>query len=286
MAQAGVNVTAYDARPRAERLAQLRQAGATIAGSLGELADGRTMIMTVLPDSDAAEAVLLDPALLEKLRPGTICVETSSGYPATTRRIATRLAERGATLIDAPICNGGVPGAYNRETVLCVGGDPAAFEFVRPVLEKITRKLLHVGPLGSGHAVKIINNSIAFAVSTVVAEGLALGSAFGLDAERLVEVLRQCSANSATFDRAASTYLAPPNEAVQFQLYLGNKDIRYSTTLAGELGSPHGATDAAHAFAEIAERMLGLNAESNQAPAQALKRLGSRAAAAREAMAL
>jgi 3-hydroxyisobutyrate dehydrogenase len=282
LAQAGVDLVAYDQRPRPDRVAALRAAGARVAGSLGEVAEGRNVLMTVLPDSDAAEAVLLDPELLGRLAPGTICVETSSGYPAATVRIGRALAERGVRLIDAPICNGGVPGAYARQTVLCVGGDLAAFEAVRPMLEPITSKLIHVGPLGAGHAVKIINNSLAMAVQTVVAEGLALGVAFGLDGERLVDALRQCSASKASFERAAATFLAPSREEVDFQLYLGTKDMRYSTALAGELGSPHGATDAAHALYEIAERMLGLSAESGAAPGQLLKRLGSRAAARRD----
>jgi 3-hydroxyisobutyrate dehydrogenase len=285
LAQTGIDLIAYDARPRPERVAALERAGARIARSLGDVVDGRNVVMTVLPDSDAAEAVLLDPALLARLARGTICVETSSGYPTTTQRVGRILAERGVTLIDAPICNGGVPGAYAKETVLCVGGDLAAFEFVRPMLEPVTSRLIHVGPLGSGHAIKIVNNSVAMAVQTVVAEGLALGTAFGLEGERMVEALRLCSASKATFGNAASQFLKAPVDDVQFQLYLGTKDMRYSTALAGEVGSPHGATDAAHAVYEIAERMLGLGSESNLAPAQMLKRLGSRAATARAAAA-
>jgi 3-hydroxyisobutyrate dehydrogenase-like beta-hydroxyacid dehydrogenase len=284
LAQAGVDVVAYDARPRPERVAALRTAGARVAETLGDVAGGRNVLMTVLPDSEAVEAVLLDPELLGRLAPGTICVETSSGYPAATVRIGRALAERGVTLIDAPICNGGVPGAYARETVLCVGGDVAAFEAVRPMLESITSALIHVGPLGAGQAVKIVNNSPAMAVQTVVAERLALGVAVGLDGDRLVDALRQCSASKVTFERAAATLLAPSRDDVHFQLYLGTKDMRYSTALAGELGSPHGATDAAHAVYEIAERVLGLGAESDAAPGQLLKRLGSRAAARREAL--
>jgi 3-hydroxyisobutyrate dehydrogenase len=283
LAETGIDLVAYDARPRSDRVAALRAAGARVVGSLRELADGRDMVMTVLPDSDAAEQVLLAPELLDNLAPGTICVETSSGYPATTVRIGKALAARGVALVDAPICNGGVPGAYARQTVLCVGGDRAAFEAIRPVLAPITSKLLHVGPLGSGHAVKIINNSVAAGVQAVVAEGLALGEAYGLDAKELVETLSQCSANNAGFPRSAALYLEPPKDEVQFQLYLGTKDLRYSTTLAGELGSPHPVTDAAHALFEVAERLLGLGAESNLGPGHLLKRLGSRARPAREA---
>jgi len=280
LAESGVAVVAYDAQPRPERVAQLRERGARLVESAAEVAIGSDAVMTVLPDSDAVESVLLSRELLANLAPGTICIETSSGYPATTVRMGKVLAERGVTLIDAPICNGSVPGAYNRKITLCVGGDPAALEQVRSTLAHVASNIIHVGPLGAGHALKIVNNSISAAVNTVVAEGIALGEAFGLERERLVSILSQCSASNASFERAAASALQEPGGDVIFQLYLATKDLRYSTVLAGELGSPHPATDAAHALFEVAERLLGTGAESNTAPAQWLRRLGSRAQAA------
>ena len=279
LAESGVKVVAYDAKPRPERVAQLRELGARVVESAAEVAVGSDAVMTVLPDSDAVESVLLGPALLANLAPGTICIETSSGYPAVTVRMARALAERGVTLIDAPICNGSVPGAYSRQITLCVGGDPAALEKVRPTLAHVASNIIHVGPLGSGHAVKIVNNSISAAVHTVVAEAIALGEAFGIERDRLVSILSQCSASKATFEGAAASALREPpasRDEVIFQLYLMTKDLRYATMLAGELGSPHPATDAAHGLFEIAERLLGPGAESNTAPSQLLRRLGSR----------
>jgi 3-hydroxyisobutyrate dehydrogenase len=279
LAEAGVRIVAFDAAPRADRVAQLRERGAQVVETLAGVARDSDAVMTVLPDSAAVESVVLDPALLEHLRPGTIWIETSSGYPSATVRMAAALASRGVTMIDAPICKGSVPGAYNRQLTLCVGGDPAALDRVRATLSHVASTIIHVGPLGAGHAVKIINNSISAAVNTVVAEGIALGEAFGLERDELVSVLSQCSASKASFERAAASYRQPPpqtEDGVIFQLYLMTKDLRYSTALAGELGSPHPATDAAHGLFAIAERVLGSGAESNSAPSQLLQHLGSR----------
>ena len=279
LAESGVKILAFDAHPKPERVAQLRDKGARVVDRAADVAPGSDAVMTVLPDSDAVESVLLHPDMLAALAPGTVCIETSSGYPAATIRIGRILAQRHVTLIDAPICNGSVPGAYNRQINLCVGGDAAALEKVRPTLAHVASTIIHVGPLGSGHAVKIVNNSISAAVNTVVAEGIALGEAYGVDRETLVSILSRCSASKATFESAAANSLKqppPPGPDVIFQLYLATKDLRYSTALAGEVGAPHPATDAAHALFEIAERLLGPGAESNTAPAQLLRRLGSR----------
>jgi 3-hydroxyisobutyrate dehydrogenase len=280
LAESGVNVVAYDAHPKPERVAQLRDRGARVVDRPADAAAGSDALMTVLPDSDAVESVLLSPDVLATLTPGTVCIETSSGYPAATARIARVLAQQNVTLIDAPICNGSVPGAYNRQITLCVGGDAAALEKVRPTLAHVAGTIIHVGPLGSGHALKIVNNSISAAVNTVVAEGIALGEAYGIDRDTLVSILSRCSASKAGFETAAANALKdppPPGPDVIFQLYLMTKDLRYSAMLAGEVGAPHPATDAAHALFEIAERLLGTGAESSTAPAQLLRRLGSRA---------
>lgn len=232
------------------------------------------------------------PALREGTCDYTVIGASSDAVFAPLRRSADQyvvpviyLGEGAArvTLIDAPICNGSVRGAYSRQITLCVGGDPAALDRVRSILAHVASNIIHVGPLGSGHAVKIINNSISAAVDTVVAEGIALGEAFGLERGRLVSILSQCSTSKASFERAAANYLRQPHQpqqpgdGVTFQLYLMAKDLRYATVLAGELGSPHPVTDAAHGLFEIAERVLGLGAESSSAPSQLLQQLGSRA---------
>lgn len=275
LASSGLDVRAYDAQPRPERVADLRAAGARAVSSLAEAAEGCDLVITVLPDSDAVESVLRDAEFLRHLARGAVCIEMSSGLPATTIRIGTALAERGVALVDAPICNGGVSGAFERRSTLCVGGDAAVVEQVRPTLELVAGTVIHVGPLGAGHAMKIVNNSIALAYNAVIAEGLALGVAYGFNAQDLVATLGQCSVSAANFRRSAERCGQPPAEDVMFQLYLGAKDLRHSTVLAGSLGVPHLVTDVAHGLFEAAQRVVGPRVESDTAPYRLLEHFAS-----------
>lgn len=274
-ARSGVAVTAYDARPREDRIAALKGAGVRLVGSLSEVTRGGDVLITLLPSSDVVEEVLASPEVLDHLRPGQTVIEMSSGYPTTTKRLGALLAQRGVNLVDSPICNGGVPGAYERKIVLCLGGENEVIEKVIPLLRLVSAKQLPIGPLGSAHAFKIINNSISHAYGAVIAEGLALGVAYGIELQELFANLEQCSA-SASFTQIGKPMTRPPTEDVKFQLYLGTKDLRYSTELAGQLGSPHGVTDAAHATFEIAERAFGLGVESMTGPWRLFEKLGSR----------
>lgn len=275
LARSGVAVRAFDAHPRPERIVELRAAGAQVVSSLAEVAEGCDLVITVLPDSDAVESVLRDSAFLGRLTRGTVCIEMSSGLPATTIRIGTTLAEQGVALLDAPICNGGVSGAVERRSTLCVGGDVAVVEQVRPTLELVAGTVIHVGPLGAGHAMKIVNNSIALAFNAVIAEGLALGVAYGFDLQQLVATLGQCSVSNANFTRSAERCVRAPTGDVMFQLYLGAKDLRHSTALAGSLGIPHLVTDVAHGLFEAAQRVVGPRAESDTAPYRLLEHLAA-----------
>jgi 3-hydroxyisobutyrate dehydrogenase len=281
-ATAGAKIVAYDAHPRPDRVEKLRDLGVRLVGTASEAVSGKPFVVTVLPDSDVVESVLMDRSVTEGLREGAVCVEMTSGFPSATIRMARALRERNVRLVDAPICNGGVPAAHEHRLLLCVGGDEEAVEAVRPVLSLVASNVIHAGPLGSGHLVKLLSNSVGGACQVVVSEGLALGEAFGIDPHRLVETLQQCALGRMNFEGFARGYLDPPQRGdVGMKLYLATKDLRNSTMLAGELGSPHGATDAAHASLEIAERLLGPDIENYGAIGVMLRQLGSRARAGR-----
>ncbi|HEV2357579.1 MAG TPA: NAD(P)-dependent oxidoreductase [bacterium] len=276
LAQSGADVAAYDVNPRADRAHALGAAGVRMAASLEDVARDRNVIVTVLPDSAAVETTLLNPELFERIERGTVCVEMSSGYPTTTIRIGRSLGARGVSMIDAPICNGSVAGAYERRITLCVGGDAAVLEQVRPMLGLIAKTFIHVGPLGSGHAVKIVNNAILMGFSALVEEAMALGVAYGIEGEKLTSTLRECSAANVQFDAVSRRVLRAPDGEVVFQLYLAAKDLRYASALAGELGSVHLVADALHNLYEIAERVLGPAVEADTAAWNLVQRLDAR----------
>jgi 3-hydroxyisobutyrate dehydrogenase len=280
LAESGIAVVAHDGAPKKERMEELTRVGVRLVEFPEAVADSSEVVIALLPHSEAVESVLLSPAFLKSVTPGTVCVDMSSGYPATTARMAHVLAERGVGMVDAPICNGGVKGAYERRLVLCAGGDPAPFQTVRPLLERVAAIVLHVGPLGAGHAMKVINNAIIEGFWAVIAENLALGVGYGFDLSELVKNLKACSAGVPQFGMVAEMCAQPVQPDTVFQLYLGTKDLRYASRLAGELRVPHVTTDAAHAMFVMAEKVLGPRAESWTGPWRLLEYLRAHAKSA------
>lgn len=264
LAQSGVRVVAYDLYPLPDRVATLRDVGVRVVERLSDVGEACELLVAVLPDSDASEQVFLDCGLLERMRPGALCVDMTSGYPRTTIRMGKALAERGIRLVDSPICGGGAIGAEAGKLTVCVGGEPTDVAEVRALLEPVISQFFHVGPLGSGHAMKILNNYFGFVYSAAIAEGLALGVAYGFDLKAMVSVLQKCSAGNQIFNRQAEVLAEPPPDKVGFQLKLATKDLRYASALAGELREPLVTGQAAHSLYELATLIMGPGVEAHQ----------------------
>ena len=132
---------------------------ARVATSPADAARGNAVVITCLPTSREVEALLDgDGGLLAGLESGALFIDCTSGDPATSRRIASRLAERGVAFIDAPV-SGGVSGATQGTLTVMCGADPATLERARPVLEAFGKKIVLCGPVGSGDAVKAVNQA-------------------------------------------------------------------------------------------------------------------------------
>lgn len=137
-----------------------------------EAAQGRDVVVTCLPVSRDVEALLDGPdGLLAGMVAGSVLVDCTSGDPATSRRMAARLAERGIAFLDAPV-SGGVSGAEQGALTVMVGGDEATLERVRPVIECFGKKIVHCGAVGAGDALKAVNNALLAMHIWGTAEGL------------------------------------------------------------------------------------------------------------------
>ncbi|MFI5913280.1 NAD(P)-dependent oxidoreductase [Dactylosporangium sp. NPDC051541] len=193
----GREVLGYDVRPEL-----VTAAGATPAGSAGELSDGSDIVLLSLPDSHVVEAVVLgDDGLLAHARPGQIIVDLSTAAPDSTTRIHRLLGERGAAYLDAGI-SGGAAAAERAALTMMVGGDPAVLERARPVLELFAADIFHCGPSGAGHTVKLLNNFLNAIALSATAEVMVAGKKAGLDLEVLLAVLNASSGvNFATLNR-------------------------------------------------------------------------------------
>jgi 3-hydroxyisobutyrate dehydrogenase len=183
--KAGLLAAAWNRSPaRAQALA--KDTGAPIAADPAAVARGAdVVIISVSRDADLLEVIeSMSPGLHEEL----VVVDTSTVSVSTVKEAGARLRKRGVEFLDAPV-SGGVEGARQAKLAMMVGGDGAALERARPVLEAIAAKIVHMGPTGSGQATKAVNQIIAAGINQAVTEGLAFGQAMGLDMDRVIEVV-------------------------------------------------------------------------------------------------
>ena len=208
------------------------QHGTTHARTPAEAASGRDVVITCLPTSREVEA-LLDGAngLLAGFRKGAILVDCTSGDPATSRRIAARLAEVGVGFIDAPV-SGGVSGAEKGELTVMCGGSAKDLEKVRPVLEAFGKKIVHCGDVGAGDAIKAVNNALLAVHIWATAEGLAALAKSGVDPKIALDVINSSSGRSNTsinlFPERVTSRAFPRT----FRLALLDKDVGIAADVA------------------------------------------------------
>ncbi|HEY0395809.1 MAG TPA: 2-hydroxy-3-oxopropionate reductase [Candidatus Elarobacter sp.] len=155
--------------------------GATAGASPSDVAARSDVVITMLPDSPDVEAVALgDDGIAAGINAGALWIDMSTIAPATTRRVAERLAARGAESLDAPV-SGGEKGAIDAALSIMAGGTDAAFARAQPIFEALGKNIVHVGELGAGQVTKACNQIVVGVTIEAVAEALALAEASGVD---------------------------------------------------------------------------------------------------------
>lgn len=218
-------------------------AGARLAANPREAAAEADVLITIVSDPAALEEVFFgrggageNVGALAGLRPGCTLVDSSTVSPDLARRVAGACAERGVDFLDAPV-TGGTWGAEKGELVFMVGGKAEVLERVKPVLEAMGKGFFLLGPNGAGQTVKLgMNLLLALEVNALV-EALALVTAAGVPAERLIEVMQSSMARSGVLDVKAPLILRNEFPA-SFPLRLMHKDLRLALELAREHGVP------------------------------------------------
>lgn len=237
LAAAGYAVRGYDVAAQArERLADT--AGVTLVTAPADVADGADVVILMLPDSSVVEQVLLGDGLLDRVAPTTLIVDMSSSEPARTRALAERAAERGVTLVDAPV-SGGVVGAKAGSLTIMTGGSPTALATVRPVLDVLGGKVVHAGDIpGAGHAIKALNNLMSAAHLLISSEALLAGQAFGLDPEVMLEIVNTSSGKNWSTELKWPRYILPGAYNSGFSMQFMVKDMKIALGLAEAGGFP------------------------------------------------
>ncbi len=209
---------------------------ARAASTPREVAAQVEILVTCLPTSQEVEALLDGPdGLLAGLRAGTLFLDCTSGDPATSRRLAARLAERGVAFADAPV-SGGTDGAEAGTLTVMVGADDATFARARPVLEAFGSRIEHLGPVGSGHAMKAVNNALLAANILAVGEGLAALAKAGVSPRVAVDVLNQSSGRSFVSQSLVPERVLTGRWPRTFRLALLDKDVGIARDLLRDTG--------------------------------------------------
>jgi 3-hydroxyisobutyrate dehydrogenase len=235
LAASGYRVTGYDVA--AERARQAREGGVTLAASPAGAAEAADVVLSSLPDPAAVRRAYLGAdGVLSAARRGTTFVDVSTIDPDTWREVAAAARAAGVDCLDAPV-SGGPAEAGSGKLVFIVGGDAAVLERCRPVLLTLGTDIHHVGPLGSGQVVKIVNNVMSMGNVAVAAEAMVLGVKAGVDPQRLFDILSTSGGRSHHFLKRFPNVLAgdfTPN----FSIALSRKDVSLALALAAKLEMP------------------------------------------------
>lgn len=234
LARAGYPLTAYDIN--LEACARLKaEVKVDVAATPEAVAAGSEIVVTMLPTGREVREVALGPqGLIGGFKRGALLLDTSSSEPQTTREIAATLESSGVSMVDAPV-SGAEAGAIAAELVFMVGGDRASVERVKPLLNVLGRKMFHLGPLGSGHAMKSINNLITSVTFLATAEGLVIGKAYGLDPAVMNDVLNESTGMSWISRTHIAQRILSRRFDDPFKYELMLKDINIAMTMAASL---------------------------------------------------
>jgi len=261
---AGFGADVFDAQ-RAAAEEFVARHGGTLAPSLAEIGRRSDVVITMLPDGETVRRVVAGDgdALLAGLRPGAVLVDMSSSAPLGTAALGRLLAERGIGMLDAPV-SGGVPRAETGTLSIMVGGEPALVERCRPLLDAMGNRVFATGPLGSGHAVKALNNLVSAAGLVAAAEALLVGRRFGVDPEVMLEVFNASTARNNSTELKFRPYVFSRTFASGFALDLMVKDLGIALELAASTGTPARLGDACHQMWRAARDDLGAGADHTE----------------------
>lgn len=232
--RAGFDVVAWN-RDRSKADAVARATGARVADTAAEAVGTADVVISSLADDAAIQRVYA--SVLEALRPDAVVLEMSTIAPSTIRSIAPRIVGADAAFLDAPV-SGSVSTVEAGELTIMVGGDATALERVRPVLEALAKKIVHVGELGAGATMKLAVNALIHGLGIALSESLVLAERAGVERTTAYEVFASGAAAAPFVLYKRAAFERPDETPVAFSLDLVAKDLDLILELAEEVGAP------------------------------------------------
>lgn len=228
----GFPVIGFDAFEQA-RVAATAE-GIEVASSLDEAVEGADCIITMLPNGKIVQDAVLGGDAFLKARAGAVLLEMSSSAPTDTRVLSDKVSPH-LRVVDAPV-SGGVKRAVSGSLTIMAGGETEALNQAMPVLNCLASGVFACGPVGAGHAMKSINNFVSGAGVIAAVEAVTLGTAFGLSADTIIDVLNASSGKNNATDVKMKQFVLSGTFASGFALGLMAKDIGIAAELANDLG--------------------------------------------------
>ena len=233
--EAGHSLLVHSRSP--EPVEALAEAGAETASSPRAVAEGADVVITMLPDSPAVEAVVLgEDGVLAGASEGDLLIDMSTIHPTVSVAVAEAAAERGVAALDAPVSGGDV-GAKNGALSIMVGGEAADFERARPLFEVLGKTIVHVGEAGAGQVVKACNQVVVAITIAAVSEALVLGSKAGVEPEKILDVLGGGLAGNKVMEMRRSNFL-DHDFTPGFRIDLHHKDLNIALESGDAYGVP------------------------------------------------
>ncbi len=235
LAEQGHRVSGYDVD--AARGARAREGGVTLAPSAGGAAETADVVLSSLPDPAAVRGAYLGAdGVLSTVRPGTTLIDLSTVDPDTWREVAAAARAKGVDCLDAPV-SGGPAEAGSGKLVFLVGGDATVLDRCRALLLTLGTEIHHVGPLGSGQIIKLVNNVMSIGNVAVAAEAMVLGVKAGMEPQRLFDILSTSGGRSHHFLKRFPNVLAG-DFTPYFGIGLSRKDVSLALGMAAKLEVP------------------------------------------------
>ena len=234
--QASYPLYVYDVNSTA--VADMAVQGATLCRSPKELAENCSVIIMMLPNAAIVEGTLTgEQGLLAGGQAGQTIIDMSSVAAASTRRMAALAQAMQINYIDAPV-SGGVAGAAAGTLTIMVGGDQAAVQAVEPIFKVLGKKIYHVGSIGAGDSIKVVNNLLLGINMAAVAEALVLGVMSGLDPQVMLDIIKESSGRSYALEAKTANFILKNSFAAGFAIDLEYKDLELAMETAKSLDMP------------------------------------------------
>lgn len=218
--------------PGNQPLTELVAAGAATFHTPKELAAASDVIILCVTGTPQVEAVLMgDTGVLQGLRAGTAVIDCSTAVPASTEKVAQAVIAHGGQFLDAPMTRTPKEAALGRLNLL-IGGDAALFEQCKPILSCFAENMVHAGPVGAGHRMKLLHNYVSLGSVTLLAEAAACAQLAGVQAQTFVDVLAMGGGWGAALDRLKPYLANGDTSGLRFSMANALKDLSYYNEMA------------------------------------------------------